>query len=139
MTHLRRQVGFATAVLLLVVASGCGGSTADRSPTAAVKGTVTYQGNPLPKGTVLLHPQKGRSASGKVVDGQIVEVTTYETGDGAVLGEHRVSIQSVETDSKDSTMSKSLIPVRYGNPETSMITTKIEADKTNELTIELKD
>ena len=60
--------GFLATVAL---AAGCG-SDANVAP---VTGTVTYKGEPLKQGTITFVPENGRPGNGKIVDGQIVEVT----------------------------------------------------------------
>lgn len=145
------NVGFVAAVLLLglVVVVGCG---SDRLPLGDVSGTVTYDGQPLEKGSITFEVTGVRSATGKIVNGEIVEVTTFEAGDGAPVGKARVAISSVEEgppaeeevpDSPDAPGStggmpvyKSLIPTKYANPETSGLTAVVE-DGDNALTFEL--
>jgi hypothetical protein len=140
---LNRSVRFALLVPLVVVA-GCGGHK-----TAEVTGTVTYDGKPLQSGTIILETSGARPAVGKIVDGQIVEVTTYKPGDGAPLGEHKVAIQSVAAASSAETKNpgdkistdymtaKPLIPPIYGDPATSGLTATISSGK-NELKFDLK-
>jgi hypothetical protein len=132
--------------LLLVVLVGCGGNP----PTAEVTGTVTYDGRPLKEGTIIFEAPGARPASGKIVDGKIVEVTTFKPGDGAPIGNHKVAIQSVKTSEAAAPQdpgqatpkagymgSTSLIPEVYGNPETSGLTATIK-EGTNAVTFELK-
>lgn len=74
---------------------GCGGS--DFS-TADVSGTVTLNGQPVTGGTIMLTPiatgdskLPGKGAAGRVQkDGSFV-LTTYEEGDGAIIGKHSLS------------------------------------------------
>lgn len=86
---------------IIVVASsallaGCGGG--DNFTTAPVYGTVTLNGKPVTGGTIMLTPinegeskMSGKGAAGTVQEDGSFELTTYETGDGAVVGKHRVS------------------------------------------------
>src|SRR5262245_44449132 len=107
---------------------------------APVKGTVTYNGKPLAKGTILFEPTGQRSATGKIVDGEIVEVTTYKSGDGAVVGPHKVAIFSTEEPASgggnpgdaskpnpDYMTGKSLIPAHYSDITTSGLTADIQS------------
>ena len=82
------------AAALPLLSAGCGG--ADQMPTAAVSGSVTHDGKPVPGGTILFLPiasesQKdpGKGASGVVKDGAYT-LSTYSEGDGAIIGKHRV-------------------------------------------------
>ena len=56
--------------MLLLMLIGCG--RGDRPLLAPVSGTVTYNGRPLARGRITFHPEQGRSASGKIVDGNDV-------------------------------------------------------------------
>lgn len=61
---------------------GCG------SPTATVTGTVTFQGKPLPSGTVLFHGADGRVAHAVITDGG-----RYALAD-APIGPVRISVKT---------------------------------------------
>lgn len=82
------------ASALLLFLSGCGGGRPDVEP---VKGKVVCNGQPVTVGSVAFVPigapgseAGGRPAIGTVgPDGTFV-LTTYETGDGAIVGKHRV-------------------------------------------------
>jgi hypothetical protein len=118
-----------------LLALGC-----NRNPqTVPVTGTVTYQGKPLATGTIIFESPGSRPATGKIVDGQITEVTTFEPGDGAPPGKHAIAIQSIaETSSavaadpsaKTSAgymQATSLLPDKYGAPSTSGLSADIQA------------
>ncbi|MDR1384792.1 MAG: hypothetical protein LBJ67_13240 [Planctomycetaceae bacterium] len=145
-----------TALILLCVmttASGCG---AKYPPTAKVTGTVTHKGKPLAKGTIIFEVDGCRPATGKIVDGKIIDVTTFEPNDGVSLGIAKIAIISKEeveekiTETGDpgsrrsldanymGTGAKSLIAPHYGNPSTSNLTAVIEKGKENTITIELE-
>lgn len=106
---------------------GCGGNPA----TVPISGTVTYQGKPLPSGTIIFESPGSRPATGTIVNGEIVQVTTYQPGDGVPIGKHNVAIQSVseagsaaaadpgQATSTGYMQSTSLIPETYGDPATS--------------------
>lgn len=66
--------------------------------TAPVTGTVKCQGQPVPPGTITFSPvgEDGKTVIGKAASGQVAAdgtftLTTYESGDGAVIGKHIVS------------------------------------------------
>ena len=75
------------AALLLL--PGCGPGRPARVP---VSGTITIDGRPLEHGFVRFHPKENRAAQGEVGPGGRFTLTTYEPGDGCVLGKHRVSV-----------------------------------------------
>ncbi len=125
-------------VLLIVgvVLVGCGKSGTEIAP---VEGTVTYRGQPLKRGRIIFEPQNDRPALGKIVDGEIVEVTTLEVGDGAVVGKHRVALYSFVREPKGMDIVPSAIPERYNRPNESGLTVTIEPGKTNKIVIVLTD
>lgn len=131
--------------LLVLIAVGCGGN-ADRSSTAPVSGTVTFDGQPLVSGTITFETAGSRPASGVIKEGTILNVTTYEPNDGVPVGLHKVSITSTETEKKAVMANpgetaafdpnymgggNSLIPPKYTNPGTSGLTVKINSGSDN--------
>lgn len=137
------------ACVLLSLVSACGRS--DRGPVAPVEGTVTYRGKPLAAGTIVFEVPKARPANGKIVDGKITEVTTYDPGDGVPVGSARVAVfaqadragatkssspgQPVTMGANYMDSGKSLIPAKYNNPATSGLSAEIGKGRN---TIELK-
>jgi hypothetical protein len=84
-------------VSCLALLAGCGGER--RLDVSVVRGRVSYQGQGVPKATVIFHPQ-GEAAEklGKMRpfaytddDGNF-QIKTYVEGDGAPAGDYRVSI-----------------------------------------------
>jgi hypothetical protein len=117
-------VSLTLAALLVLFAAGCQSGV----PTAPVKGTVTLDDKLLANGTFRFEAPGLPSASGKIVNGEIVEVTTFRPGDGAPVGSHKVAIWAVKESSAVSSPKKddfefmtgtSLIPAKYNNPDTS--------------------
>ena len=72
---------------------GCGGP--ERPETAPVTGQVTVNGKPLEKGTIQFIPTNGRLAMGQIVKGNY-SLTTFEENDGALLGNHVVTVTAME-------------------------------------------
>ncbi|PQO36837.1 hypothetical protein C5Y96_06635 [Blastopirellula marina] len=119
----------------------------DSGPSLAqVTGTVTYQGKPLDKGTIVFEVSGTRSAFGTIENGQIVDVSTFKSGDGAPTGEARVavnsyddggaSVQQASPDGQNApggasrmVVGKSLIPAKYSNPATSDLQVTIQPGK----------
>lgn len=84
-------------VLLLTAPSlvGCGGGS-DRPELVPVSGSVTFKGAPVEGATVTFYSEKSpRSAQGVTDASGNFKLTTYDTNDGAVAGEHTVSISKV--------------------------------------------
>jgi hypothetical protein len=79
----------------LAFAAGCG----DSMRLAPVSGTVTVEGQPLPKAGVTFTPIKGGRPAWATTDGQgRFELTTLRAGDGALVGEHVVTVAEPDTD-----------------------------------------
>jgi len=118
---------------------GCNNNNAS---VGSVSGTVSYDGQPLKSGEITFLPAQGRPGYGKVVDGQIQEVTTESAGDGAPVGTNRITITAREESTavaqpgQMAAPGRSLIPERYGDAEKSGLTADIKAG-TNELKLDL--
>lgn len=129
-------LAFGVGLCFLVGFTGCGSGGPVVVP---VHGTVTHQGIPLKKGGITFMPAEGRSAFGRIVDGQIVEVTTLKKGDGVIVGMARVAIQATTNLGEIQGPHTPLIPQRYFDPVTANLTVEIKADGPNELQFELVD
>ncbi len=121
--------------------SGCGrgGGTLGR-----VSGTVRYQGEPIREGSIVFEVAGQRSASGKIVDGQITDVTTFEPDDGVPIGLAKIAVHAFAgPDTASAVMDhpgdvasqdmqgymdvpESLLPERYADPATSGLTFEIQ-------------
>lgn len=66
-----------------------------------VSGTVTYEGEPLEKGSIVFEVPGMRTAHGEIVNGQIQNVTTFDPGDGVPVGEADVAIVAVKDGDSD--------------------------------------
>ncbi len=76
-------------VAVVLITGGCGGGK--EIPLGEVSGTVTYQGKPVTDAIVHFLPENGASAATAVVDSEgRYTLSTHETGDGAVVGKHKV-------------------------------------------------
>lgn len=147
------------SMLCLVTLSGCGRS--DRHPLGNVAGTVRYNGQPVPAGTIIFEVAGARPAQGKIVDGNIVEVSTYDPQDGVPVGDASIAVfattagvsptaanpaanpganpgAAIVTGQNYMGAASSLIPIRYNNPATSQLTCKIDEGE-NVVELELKD
>lgn len=135
-------------LLLMAVATiglvGCGNS----GPTLmTVTGTVTYQGNPVPKATVNIMPAKGAAAMATTDDaGKFVAQTSGQPG--VSVGPAKVMVtlvkmvgapdkieDSPEAAAKISELVNSgkiryvsAIPTKYGNPDTTTLEITVSED-----------
>ena len=90
---IRTLVG--TFAIVIPCFIGCGGSSG-RPDLVAVQGTVTFKGSPVEGATVTFYSDKApRPANGVTNSSGKFQLTTYDTNDGAVPGEHTVSIAKV--------------------------------------------
>ena len=80
-----------TLVVVALLPVGCGPSYPTCYP---VSGKVTFNGEPVTQGTVTFYPADGRSAIGKIQPDGSYSLTTFETGDGALAGNHAVTIKA---------------------------------------------
>ena len=121
------------ALGLAIVASlgpiGCGAS----GPSMGrVYGKVTHQNKPVPKGTITFIPTDptGRNATGQIGADGSYSLQTENPGDGALVGDYKVSISArdeppLDYIPKKPVPPKLLVPAKYENPATSGLTAKV--------------
>ncbi|NQV26494.1 MAG: hypothetical protein HQ518_19225 [Rhodopirellula sp.] len=87
----------ALAPLFLLVISGCGGSVDEGRTRFNISGTVTYDGKPVPKGTIYFNPAEGNvgpQGFAAIVNGKY---NTSSEGKGTVGGHHTARIEGTDT------------------------------------------
>lgn len=150
-SHFLLSLALGVSISLVV---GCGSS--DQVPLAKIRGQVTVEGQPIKEGAIIFEVTGARSARGKIVDGAITEVTTYEPGDGVPLGTAQVAVHATEMASPAEPQTPqtpdvankpsagymgagavSLIPARYNNLATSELNCEI-VNGENEVNFDLK-
>jgi hypothetical protein len=112
---------------------GCGAGTGAAPALIAVKGRVTYNGQPVTKGRIKFQPDGyGRNAHGDLQpDGTFVLATDKE-GDGVIAGHHRISLVGLDPKlAKDKKLQK------YSSPSTSRLTADVSPE-TTEFPFDLK-
>lgn len=116
---------FLVLACVAIILAGCGSK---RVATTPVSGTATYKGKPLKFGSVLFQPEVGPPATGTIQPDGTFTLSTYTTGDGAVVGKNRVQVSCSDkqdpnapkqTGNVEQTVGKSLIPQKYTNYSTS--------------------
>lgn len=149
--RLRLAIGLAVALTF----AGCGGADPNKPKLGRVSGKVTYKGQPLTSGTVTFSPEAGKGGeTGQVATGPIssngsYELTTFNTGDGAILGQHIITVQTSQVDGDslgkpkaDGTFSytvpKSLVPSKYVAVDKSPLRFTVVEGKAS-YDVELKD
>ncbi len=111
---------------------GCWGGSSSIPNLIPCRGTITLDGTPLDQGTVSFCPvdaKGGRSAVGQIDNGRF-QMKTTASDFGALIGEYKIRVESREAskpgEATNSTPRKSLIPLRYGNPETSGLEVEVK-------------
>jgi len=147
-----------------VALSSCGGDEEVFAKRYPVTGTVTYNGQPLERGTISFIRDKDVGSIGTIENGTY-SMSTGGDKDGALPGKYKVTIISKEDvtakakaefakDSKqaDSEITrvpaqfmaratanaKSLIPLGYGDPRTTTLTAEVK-EISNEINFTLSD
>lgn len=109
---------------------GCGPS---RPETAQVSGKITFNGQPVPAGRIAFWPPKGRPAIAEIRPDGSYELTSFSDGDGAILGQHRVTIKATRVHFPGGDRTKGvvewLVPQSYENAKTSPLKAEVSAGK----------
>jgi len=87
--RMRSGAACVTLVALVAPALGCGRNGPRPVP---VSGTVTVDGEPLAGGAIMVAPEKGRAAGGRIGPDGRFELSSWQLGDGVALGSHRVEV-----------------------------------------------
>ena len=138
---LKRHLTWLITVLTLVSAAGCGPQRP--AATYRVSGKVVFaDGTPLATGgTILLESVDGQpayNARGAIQDDGTFRLSTFDEGDGAVAGKHRV-IVIAKRDAADwverGIVPRPVIDPRFEDYETSALGFTVEPDGNDEFTV----
>ena len=134
--HAVRILIFSVGCVLLM--SGCSGGS-DRPDTVPVRGTITLDGKPLADATVSFSAETERPATGTSDSFGEFTLTTFESEDGAIPGEYKVTVEKYEVaDNNDPYAErKSLVPLKYVTLNETPLTQSITAEGEPLLLIEL--
>lgn len=125
-------VGF--GVCLTLIATGCGGSN---PKTIKVAGKVSYNGGPVTQGSITFQPTKtaegalSRPARGDIGSDGTYELSTFETGDGAIPGDYLVLVVTATggpTPEEPKAKETWATPERFGSPIESPLEATVPAD-----------
>jgi hypothetical protein len=108
------------AAVLAAVSTGCGDGRPERVP---VTGRVLIDGKPLQYGQIRFHAENHRPAFSNLSSDGRFELSTYEPGDGSVLGRHAVTVNAAEVLSP--TAKRWHAPKKYNNATTSEIVVEV--------------
>lgn len=124
-------------VLCLLTLAGC----SDGLPTHKVTGTVSYtDGKPLPGGTIEFRSlgHDGLNAKGVIAPNGSFEMTTFESGDGAVAGEHQVMIAPLpRPDADGGPRLQNTIDPRFLSFRKSGITVTVSGTEPNDFALQV--
>jgi hypothetical protein len=128
------------ALLFAVLGAGCSQTPA----VVPVAGKVLYNGEPLPFGMVMFQPEQGQAAQGDIQSDGTFQLSTYGPNDGAVPGQHKVSVrcfsnQKPGADGGDSAApGKLLIPQQYTRFGMSGLTAEVKRGSNEPIVLELE-
>jgi len=159
----KRNLALITALLAgIMTIPGCNGggsgADADRPARTPVSGKVTHNGDPVEGATVVLSPtaQGGKPASGLTDASGMYTLRTFETDDGAIAGEYKVTVTKLKV-SASSTVSEDdhnydheaaddeagpehLLPEKYSSAASTDLTATIPAEgEVTDLNFDLVD
>ena len=149
-----RQLGIAAVMLVVAGVMGCGSKDA---ALFAVKGKVTYKGQPVANAAMTFAHSGGQMSIGSTDANGEFTLTTFGKP-GAPVGQYKVGIRKqaqragVPADPKPEDMIKmmqgkkaipepeSLLPEKFGDPNLSGLTATVTEDKSkNDFTFDLMD
>jgi hypothetical protein len=130
------QRPFLVVTLVASLLAGCGGD--GTPPTYTVKGKVVYKSTqqPVTQGTVLFESTSTPrvQASGEIQRDGTFELASDLGKPGTVAGDHRVLIQPPILEVGQ----KPIVKQRYTSYSTSQLTAKINANNSNQITLEVE-
>lgn len=144
--QLDLQVSLVVSATLIAATIGCSRPYEDkfsraRPPVFKTTGRVAWNGKPASGALVTLHSKSHNlAASGRADADGAFTLTTWRLDDGAVAGEHAVSIETIVITgyTQDGLpIEVNDMPPKYQNPETSGLTATISDVGSNLLSFEV--
>jgi hypothetical protein len=138
------RITLALLFVLLAFGSGCGGG--GDLPTVKAGGVVTIDNKPLANAHVIFTPNQGRAATAQTASDGTFSLGTYQSGDGAIVGHHHVSVAAREAGDGQLNRpgapgmerpGRSLIPEKYASTATSGLEFDVSKDGKNTFEIQL--
>ena len=119
-------------------------SCSNQREAAPTRGRITFNGEPLRSGSVLFVPtEPGPTAQANLLSSGEYVLSTYEEGDGAVIGRHQIMVIALAEDGKNAVADAStrmltnsagdplplisVIPEQYGDYKKSGLTASVAA------------
>lgn len=125
MLHIQPLFRVMSLMAIFAMIPGCG---PDYPETIPVSGTVTLDGQPVAGAAVVFTPEEGQKATGTTDASGRFELSSFQLGDGAVPGRHRVTVAKTTVDSGDEEKVVFLIPQEYGNLQTSELVCDVQKE-----------
>lgn len=125
MLHDETLFRVAMLAAVLAVVSGCGPKHPETIP---VNGSVALDGKPVEGAAVVFTPEEGRMATGTTDASGRFQLSTFQLGDGALPGTHRVTVAKTSVDPADPEKVVFLVPKKYGNPATSGLSCDVQKE-----------
>jgi hypothetical protein len=120
-----------------LIVTGCG-----QSDTISVTGTVTLNGKPADQAEVMFTPAEGRMASGVTDSSGRFELSTNSPGDGAVPGDHKVTVVEYYPPGKPPPMTPgplpSRFPAKYGDSSQTPFSAKVQRGQKNDFKFDME-
>jgi len=150
---VRHLLSLVAGLGLVFQLSGCSSHDPNMPKLGKVHGKVSYQGKTLDSGRVVFTPvagkggDSGQGATGEINSDGSFEMTTFNTGDGAILGQHVVTVvvpQKGEMPKPDKysqikyVLPKNVTPSKYATADKSPLRCTVVEGGT-EFSIDLKD
>ncbi len=137
---------------LSLFCAGCG----NNNGLMPVAGVITLEGNPLPGAVVCFQPiEGGRPSIGTTDENGSYELTYIETGDGALLGSHQVTVTALAKNKSTPPLDEKatmlaeltgksskinwLAPKRYSNLKNSGLSFVVKQGEKNVANFDLKN
>ncbi len=131
MHRVCRLLGTLGTILLV----GCGHP--GTAPTVPARGTLLYNGSPATLARVIFTPKAGRPAIGNTDEQGNFVMSTFESGDGAIVGEHIVTVSDLERNWNQDP-SKSRFPAAYERADTTPLEIEVKPNNENSFTFDMK-
>ena len=128
---------YAVSLALCTLAcTSCG--SGGHEPVYQVSGKVLFNGKPATGATVVFHLTGDNKATavhpqGTAADDGTFKISTFEQDDGAPAGSYDVTVswtKPIHPGEKDEV---SLLPIRYGRPQSSGLRAQVKPEATNNL------
>lgn len=133
---------FARTLSLLLVLCPLFAACSELPPTVPVEGKVTLNGEPIPGCEVTFHPAQGRPGMGRTDDQGHFVLSTFEGPDGAVPGQHKVTVVKFEEipgpADNPYKQYRNLMSEDLATKRTTPLSAAVERGKENNFTFELE-